>query len=46
MMGVKQRMRTMKTSMELTGFVAINVGGIMKLFTHLGNNRDGEEENV
>jgi hypothetical protein len=44
MMGVKQRMRTMKTTTELTGFVATNVGGITKLSTHPGN--EGEGENV
>ena len=42
MMDARQRMRTMKQATELTGFVAINVGGTMKLSTHPGNEGEGK----
>ena len=42
-MGAKQRMRTTKTTTGLTGSGAINVGGITKLSTHPGNEREGEQ---
>jgi len=35
-------MRTMKITMELTGFVATNAGGTMRLSTRLGNERGRE----
>ncbi len=42
MMDARQRMRTTKTSMELTGSVAINADGTTRLSTHTGNK--GERE--
>jgi hypothetical protein len=46
MMDAKQRMRTMKTTTELTGSGAINVGGITKLSMPIGNNGEGKGKNV
>ena len=43
MMDAKQRMRTTKTITEPIGLAAGNVGGIMKSFMHIGNNREGEQ---
>jgi hypothetical protein len=42
MTGARQRMKTMKTTTGLTGFVAINADGIMRLSIRLGN--EGERE--
>ncbi len=36
-------MRTMKTTMGLTGSVATNAGGTMRLSTRLGNERGREQ---
>jgi hypothetical protein len=42
MMGARQRMKTMKTTTGLTGFVATNAGGTTRLSTPTGNK--GERE--
>jgi hypothetical protein len=42
MMDARQKTKTMKTTMGLTGFVAINADGIMRLSIRLGN--EGERE--
>ena len=39
-------MRTMKITTGLIGFGVISVGGTMKLSMPIGNNREGEGENV
>jgi hypothetical protein len=46
MKDARQKMRTMKTTMGLTGSGAINVGGTTKLSTLIGNNGKGKGKNV